>query len=202
MAIRTLCVRGLIYKELLPALAALLLLLGVFALYVVQPYVGSENSDSEFGYYGQYNRVKHVIESTPNVRIVARWRHKDLTLEDFGFTLLRDGTHELQVNVYQDSPERKTRRKSRLRELIQRQIDANQRPETWQIGFFPDDFYDKSPELKAWRRTQPDPVIPKPVDPTQRMLVKRSLRPGESIPASIDANQPAPRESSTTGQPK
>jgi len=192
--------RALIRGGLLWAFGALLLVLGLVALYVVQPYFGSENSDSEFGYYGQYNRVKHILEAMPNVMIVARWQHEDLTLEDFGFTLLRDGTRLVQVNVHEASLEMRTRRKGRLRELLQKQIDANQPPEEWQKGLFPDEYYEKSPELKAWRQTQPDPVPPQPIAPKPRMLTRRKLPPGESLPSPIDANQPAgePAESRPT----
>jgi len=192
MTIRAIRVRGSLSKGLLFVFAAALASLGLFAIYLFQPYVGSENSDSEFGYYGQYNRVKHILEAMPNIMIVARWRHDDLTLEDFGFTLLMDGTRLVQVNVHETSLEMRTRRKGRLRELLQKQIDANQLPEEWQKkGLFPDEYYEKSPELKAWRQTQPDPVPAKPIDPKQRMLARRKLRPGESLPSPVDANRPA-----------
>jgi hypothetical protein len=120
---------GLIHKRPLLVLGSMLVafvLIGLFALYVVGPFVGSEASDSEFGYYGQFNRVKHVIKSMPNVRIVDCWQHRDLTLEDFGFTLLVDGIREVKVKFLDGSPEKKMRRKGRLREFIQEQIDANQ----------------------------------------------------------------------------
>ena len=204
MTVRAIRVRGSVPKGLLLTFGVALASLGVFAIYLFQPYVGSENSDSEFGYYGQYNRVKHLLEAMPNVRIVARWRHDDLTLEDFGFTLLINGIRLVQVNVYENSLEMRTRRKGRLRELLQKQIDANQPPEEM-MGLFPDEYYEKSAELKAWRQTQPDPVPPQPIDPRQRMLTKRKLRPGESLPSPVDANRPAgePDEGrpTTTTQP-
>ncbi len=185
-------------------LGALLLWFGLFTLYIFQPYFGSADSDSEFGYYGPYNRVKHVLESMPNVRVVAYRRHEDTVLEGFGFTLLLDGTREVQISAY--APEMRTWRESWLREFIQRQIDANQPPEPWQKGLFPDSYYEKSPELKAWRRRQPDPVPPEPVDQNQPKLARRELRPGESLPRSTDTNQPAGKpvgdQSRTTAQPR
>ena len=50
----------------------------------------------EFGYYGQYNRIRHVIESLPNVKIESAWEHDDLAMEDFGFKL---STPSGEVNV-------------------------------------------------------------------------------------------------------
>lgn len=52
---------------------------------------------SELGYYGQFNRVKHVIEDMPDVRIVDHWKHRDVTLEDFGFTLLVDESRKVDI---------------------------------------------------------------------------------------------------------
>lgn len=40
-----------------------------------------------FGYYGKYNRVKYKLRIIPDIRIVGRYRHRDLTLEDFGFVV-------------------------------------------------------------------------------------------------------------------
>ncbi len=204
MSIHMARVRGWMNKTLLLVRGARLLVFGL--LYVFQPYIGSENSHSEFGYYGQYNRVKQVLESMPTVRIAAHWRHHDLTLEDFGFTLLREGASAVQVNVYERSLEMRTWRKSRLGELLQKQIDASQPPQENQMGLFPDSFYEKSPELKAWRQARPNPVLSKPIDPKQPMLAKRKLRPGESISRPIDANQPArepaPGQPPTTAPPQ
>lgn len=78
------------------------------------------------GYYGHFNRVKAVIESMPNVKIVNHWQHKDITLEDFGFTVLVDGNREAKVNFWENSPQMKQRDKPRLRKFIQKEIDSNQ----------------------------------------------------------------------------
>ena len=84
------------------------------------PDVGAES-----GYYGQLNRVKHVIESMPNVVIIDHWLHKDVTLEDFGFTIKVDGNRELNIQFWENTPQMKERSKDRLREFIQEEIDSN-----------------------------------------------------------------------------
>ena len=86
------------------------------------PDVGAES-----GYYGQLNRVKHVIESMPNVVIIDHWLHKDVTLEDFGFTIKVDGNRELNIQFWENTPQMKERNKDRLREFIQEEIDSNKR---------------------------------------------------------------------------
>jgi hypothetical protein len=87
----------------------------------------------ESGYYGHFNRAKHVIEDMPDVAIVDSWQHQDLSLEDFRFLLRVEGTQEVTVSFSENSPQMGERNKERLREFIQREIDANQAAEaTWE----------------------------------------------------------------------
>jgi len=79
----------------------------------------------EFGYYGQFNRVKHVIEDMPRVQIVDHWVHEDISLEDFGYTLMVDGGRKVNVNFYDGTPEKSERSKSKLRAIIQAQVAAS-----------------------------------------------------------------------------
>ena len=119
----------LIQKKLLLALGLTVFalgLVGLWALYTAWEVGIFPDCGLEIGYYGQYNRVKHVIESMPNVRIVDHWQHHDMSLEDFGFTLVVDGTRKVRVDLHEGSSEMKERNKDRLREFIQRQIDSNQ----------------------------------------------------------------------------
>ena len=79
----------------------------------------------ESGYYGQFNRVKHVLEEMPNVEITDDWQHRDLTLEDFGFSLVVDEYQNAHINFYEGSPEMKMRDKTRIREFIEQEIKGN-----------------------------------------------------------------------------
>ena len=88
--------------------------------YGVFPDVGAES-----GYYGQFNRVKHVIEDMPDVQIVDSWKHRDVTLEDFGFTLFVGGCRRVDIRFYDNTPEKNEKNKSRLRETIRKQLDSN-----------------------------------------------------------------------------
>jgi len=83
----------------------------------------------ESGYYGQFNRVKHVIESMPNLAIVDHWQHQDITLEDFGFTLLVDGVREAQIRFVDGTPEKRERHRAKLRQIIQAQVGSFKAPD-------------------------------------------------------------------------
>jgi hypothetical protein len=77
----------------------------------------------EFGYYGQFNRVKHVIQDMPHVEIVGNSQHQDISLEDFAFTLLIDGGRQVSVTLSENSPQMKMRDKSRILKFIEEKIE-------------------------------------------------------------------------------
>ncbi|HSV99792.1 MAG TPA: hypothetical protein VLI39_06450 [Sedimentisphaerales bacterium] len=79
----------------------------------------------ESGYYGQFNRVKHVIERMPGVRIVDLWMHKDVSIEDFGFVPDIDGGRTVAVDFSESSPQMAEWNKRRIREFVERQIAAS-----------------------------------------------------------------------------
>jgi hypothetical protein len=82
----------------------------------------------EWGYYGQFNRVKRVLEEMPNVQITDSWQHHDITLEDFAFSLLVDETRTLQVTFHENSPQMKVRDASRIREFMEEKIRGDSNP--------------------------------------------------------------------------
>ena len=43
-----------------------------------------------FDYYGEFNRVRHRLEQVSGVQILSYHQHKDITLEDFWFTIQTD----------------------------------------------------------------------------------------------------------------
>jgi hypothetical protein len=77
------------------------------------------NVGAEVGYYGQFNRVKHVLQAMPNVEIVSDWKHHDLTLEDFGFVVLVNGSQRVHVMFHEGTPEMNETDKVRLRQIIE-----------------------------------------------------------------------------------
>ena len=117
-------------KKLLKKLSLSILALFPFALlalwfgwtYGMLPDVGSE-----FGYYGPFNRMKHVIEEMPDVRIVDHWKHRDLTLEDFGFTLLVDESQKVDIQFLDGTSEKNERDKARLERIVRSQLESNKR---------------------------------------------------------------------------
>ncbi len=59
------------------------------------------------GYYGKFNRVRNVTEHMPDVQIIDTWQHRDVTLEDFGFTIRSDSGRTAEVNFMENSPQMK-----------------------------------------------------------------------------------------------
>ena len=83
------------------------------------------NYGCEFGYYGQFNRVQHVIEDMPNVDILDHSQHQDVSLEDFGFALMVDGTQKVDVTFSENSTQMRMRSKKKIREFILNEMDSN-----------------------------------------------------------------------------
>ena len=116
-------------------LVFLAVVIGLFVLFFTDRY----DFGWECGYYGQYNRVRHVIEDMPNVRIVRDMQHHDITLEDFGFLLeANDGegkTWPVVMIFYEFSPEIHEWDKDRIRAIVQKEIDS-QKDGPKRVGYF------------------------------------------------------------------
>jgi len=115
----------LIWKKLSLSFAAVLLMccvLGIVWLWLMWEIGELGNWGLESGYYGQFNRVKNVLETMPNVQITNSWQHHDITLEDFGFFLVVDGSRSARVDFWENSPQMKLRDKEQIREFIKQQI--------------------------------------------------------------------------------
>jgi hypothetical protein len=116
----------MIWKKLGLSLAALLLVccvLGVVWLWVMWEIGELGNWGLESGYYGQFNRVKHVLGEMPRVNITNDWQHHDITLEDFGFYLMVDGSRSVRVDFLENSPQMKLRDKTLIRKFVEEKID-------------------------------------------------------------------------------
>lgn len=103
-----------------------ILILGVVLLTAALLLYGIDRENNfgfEFGYYGQFNRFKGVIETIPNVEIVETWQHHDVSLEDFRFFLLIDGERKFQLNIYENNPIKKERSKAKIKAYIEQAIN-------------------------------------------------------------------------------
>ena len=76
----------------------------------------------EIGYYGQFNRIKHVIEEMPEVDVVDHWQHQDISLEDFGFTLQLANGEQVQINFMDNTEPKNERNRKRIRTYIEKEI--------------------------------------------------------------------------------
>lgn len=56
---------------------------------------------SDSFYYRHFNRIKAQLEAIPDVKIVDSWKHEDITLEDFGFTLKVRECPPIRLNFYE-----------------------------------------------------------------------------------------------------
>lgn len=58
---------------------------------------------AEFGYYGKFHQVQRIIREMPELSIIDQWQHRDVSLEDFGFTVQRKDGSTTQIDFYDHS---------------------------------------------------------------------------------------------------
>jgi len=51
----------------------------------------ARNRGSTFGYYGEYNRTSNALASIPGVTVRQGWCNRDISLEEFGFSIVVAG---------------------------------------------------------------------------------------------------------------
>jgi len=56
------------------------------------------NFGVEIGYYGQFNRVRRILDESTEWKVVKSWVHEDVSLEDFAFTLEDNRGERVQVD--------------------------------------------------------------------------------------------------------
>ena len=108
----------LIWKKMtlaLVAAAVTCMLLGVGWLWLMWEIGELGDWGLESGYYGQFNRVKHVLEAIPHVQVANQWQHHDITLEDFGFYLVVSNDRSVRVDFWENSPQMEERDKAIVR---------------------------------------------------------------------------------------
>jgi hypothetical protein len=77
------------------SLSALLVLATGFWVWNFAPI---KNPAIEFGYYGRFHQVQRVISEIPGARIMDTWKHEDIVLEDFGFTISLESQEPKRVD--------------------------------------------------------------------------------------------------------
>jgi hypothetical protein len=70
----------------------------------------------EFGYYRQYNRVRHLLRSLPGVSITHEWFNHDIRLEEFKFWITAEG-RPVELGFSESDPVRTMPRDSARTEL-------------------------------------------------------------------------------------
>src|SRR5689334_9804272 len=84
-------------------LAILIVPGGLYVAGLCTGIAGGENW--KIGYYGRFNRVKAVIEAIPGIHVVDSWKHEDVTLEDFTFTLVSNSGQTAKIGFWENSPQ-------------------------------------------------------------------------------------------------
>ncbi len=82
----------------------------------------SRNRGSEYGYYGEFNRVSNALAAVPGVTVTQSWHNLDVTLEEFGFGLTVTG-QPVRLHFGETDPIRNMRRADAVAAL-QTQIAA------------------------------------------------------------------------------
>lgn len=85
------------------------------------------NPKIEFGYYGRYHQVQRVILQIPGTSIVDSWKHEDIVLEDFGFTIQLGENEPKRVDFWDGTPVKENGDDAEIRAYVLAEL---QRPAT------------------------------------------------------------------------
>jgi len=99
-----------------------LLIVAVVGFVVWYRWDSGENHGFRFGYFGQFNTVSNTLASLPGVKIMESGYNADVTLEEFGFTVLTDRGREMKISFGERDPVRRMTG-SELTSALRRRID-------------------------------------------------------------------------------
>ena len=100
---------------LLLSLAALLVLMAGAWVWKCAPI---KNPAIEFGYYGRFHKVQRIISQIPGARILDSWKHEDISLEDFGFTVSLASGEPKRVDFWEGTPVKETGNDEEIRDYV------------------------------------------------------------------------------------
>jgi hypothetical protein len=64
----------------------------------------SHNRGFQFGYFGDFNRIRHALTGTPGVSITRDWVNNDVRLEEFAFHITTSGGESLHLAFEEADP--------------------------------------------------------------------------------------------------
>lgn len=73
---------------------------------------------AEFGYYGKFHQVQRIIREMPELTIIDQWQHRDVSLEDFGFTVQRKDGSTAQIDFLENSDQMRLSSDEEIRNYI------------------------------------------------------------------------------------
>jgi hypothetical protein len=62
----------------------------------------SINRGWHWGYYGEFNRVKHALQKIEGLQILNEYSNKDITLEEFGFTVKTPDKTLVRIDISEE----------------------------------------------------------------------------------------------------
>ena len=95
-------------------------------LFIVAPVVyfavywwdSSQNRGYEFGYYGEFNRVKHALAGIRDITVLDSWANADFgRLEEFGFDISTNNREPIRLFFQETDPTRNLSGERLAREL-------------------------------------------------------------------------------------
>ena len=92
-------------------LAAIVLVIACLAAGTIWGFDSSRNRGWEFGYWGDFNRVKDALEDLSGGRVVKDWSNQDVVLEEFGFEVETARGKRIDLNFSETDPIRHMRGK-------------------------------------------------------------------------------------------
>lgn len=81
------------------------------------------NRGWDFGYWGDFNRVKEALEDLSGGRVVKDWSNPDIVLEEFGFEVETTPDKRIDLNFSESDPIRHLRGK-RLHDALRHRLGA------------------------------------------------------------------------------
>ncbi len=81
------------------------------------------NRGWDFGYWGDFNRVKEALEDLSGGRVVKDWSNPDIVLEEFGFEVETTPGKRIDLNFSESDPIRHLRGK-RLHDALRHRLRA------------------------------------------------------------------------------
>ncbi|MEO6754016.1 MAG: hypothetical protein ABIP85_19730, partial [Chthoniobacteraceae bacterium] len=77
----------------------------------------SRNRGFEFGYFGDFNRVRYALVAIPGITVTRDWANKDMSIQEFGFDITTSTGQTIPLAFQESDPTRSLSGESLVRAL-------------------------------------------------------------------------------------